>query len=160
MKQIVHSAYIACYLAAIILLLNNLNLQARAPASAIDYQFAVKEAKAIIESQEHWQLMRGSGNSMEPLFGEGSLLLVEKASINQIRPGMVVVYRDSSGMLVAHNVERVEITGVQAKGINNSAADPELVTTENLIGVVFGYLHTRNAPDRDSLPVAVGKSIL
>jgi signal peptidase I len=78
---------------------------------------------------------------MEPEFGNASLLLVAHAGFDELQPGMVVVYRDQAGDLVAHKVLQATAGGWIVKGLNNDRADPGLVTAENLRGVVFGILN-------------------
>lgn len=77
----------------------------------------------------------GRGMSMLPHFPPGSVLVVHPTSYFMLRPGMPVVY-SVRGRDVAHLlVERLP-GGWRAQGVNNLEPDLELVTPENLVGVV------------------------
>ncbi len=118
------------------------SLQA-APAgkTTISYEKALSDAVKIAGMKNSWSVMRGAGNSMVPLYGENSVLVVEKASFTKLSAGMVVVYKDSEGSLVAHPLTGKTGSGWVAQGINNRGVDPEKVNEENYVGVIFGVLN-------------------
>lgn len=140
------------------LMLPSLGFAVSAPVSSVPFTTALAEAQAIVSQQSSWMLYRTEGDSMNPYFGAAALLLVQKASVESLRPGMIAVYEDAEGDLVAHRVERITAEGVIAKGVNNLSEDPLPIRSEALRGVVFGTLHTRgDAPNNIDVPVAYGK---
>lgn len=83
-------------------------------------------------------LVRVTGDSMLPKFGDGTLVVVEETPFGELKEGMTVVYRASNGDFVVHNLVRQSGGGWIARGINNPSFDKELVTGRNYIGVVYG----------------------
>lgn len=90
---------------------------------------------------------------MAPYYGEGSVLLVDRAPYNKLRAGMMVVFRDADGDTVGHWLVRQENGGWVTQGVNNVELDPELLTEANYQGVIFGVLNSRGA-DAEGLRVA------
>lgn len=118
-----------------------------APISPISFETALADAQALAALHPHMTVMRIAGVSMLPYFGSGSLVVVKKISPAHLREGMVVVYRNHFGEIVAHRlVARVE-GGWQVRGWNNDRADSTIVNGANLLGVVYatfqsdGVLH-------------------
>ena len=93
-----------------------------------------------------WTVHRTSGDSMGDFFGDNSLILVQKATLADIRVGMMVVYRSASGELISHKVISHDGTSVQTMGVANWKADPEPVTSDMIVGTVFGVFHSAGAP--------------
>ena len=132
--------------------------------SSVSYERALADAARIVQSHQNWEVMRCAGISMEPFYGQDSIVLVDKVDIADLRSGMIAVYRDADGVLVAHQV--IEATSSQAwgHGINNKQRDPDPITADNLSGVVFTILHTSGQPgagvlaQADTLPVVHGKT--
>jgi signal peptidase I len=128
---------------------------ALAPSSDVPLADALVEARAVAALNPHWEVLAVQGSSMEPQFGDSSLLLVGAATFDDLRPGMVVVYRDATGDWVAHRLIQRTADGWVAKGYNNANNDPGLVTAKNLRGVVFGLVHYQtNAASLAQLPSA------
>ncbi len=129
------------------------------------YQKALNDAAKVAAMNDSWTVMRGAGNSMLPLYGENSVLVVEKASFSQLSTGMVAVYKDSEGSLVAHTLTAKADSGWIAKGINNKSQDPEKVSAENFVGVVFGVFNAFQSGQESvaqisaqEIPVVYGKT--
>lgn len=87
-------------------------------------------------------VVRVSGASMLPYFGEGSVLVLRGTAAENLREGMIVVYRNRFNELVAHRVERLAADGWVVRGANNRSEDSTRVTAENLLGVVYVTLHS------------------
>ena len=133
---------------------------AAAPTSPVPYAVALAEAQKVAALNPAWTVMRCDGDSMTPYFGDASLMLVQPSRVSELRPGMIAVYRDAAGDLVAHSVVKVDASGATLRGFNNTRNDPDVVTDANLAGVVFGFLHSAGGDDATSaaaLPLAVGK---
>ena len=87
-------------------------------------------------------VVRVSGTSMLPYFGDGAVLVLRSMAVDSLKPGMVVVYRNRFGETVAHRVEARTAAGWTVKGANNASADSTLVTAENLMGTVYVTLYS------------------
>ncbi len=148
------------------ILLNLTSLQATvAGKTPVSYQKAFDDAVKVAAMKNSWTVMRGAGNSMAPLYGDNSVLVVEKASFTQLSLGMVAVYRDSEGSLVAHTVTAKTDSGWVAQGLNNRGEDPERISKKNFVGVVFGVFNasqdwqqSKTRPTTEQIPVVYGKT--
>ena len=98
------------------------------------------------------EVLFGAGESMAPVYGDGSVLVTRPIDYRQLRAGMTVVYVSIEGHRVAHRLIRLEDHGWRAQGINNDTPDAELVTPENLVGVVYASL----AQEAGALPAWTG----
>ena len=80
------------------------------------------------------------GRSMGGTFRPGDCLTVAPASLTDVRPGDVVVYRgpnhQGDAEELVHRVMAVAPGGLVARGDNNPCADTTLVTADNLLGRV------------------------
>jgi signal peptidase I len=89
------------------------------------------------------KVVRVAGGSMLPYFGDGSVLVLRAATPETLRAGMIAVYRNRFGELVAHRAERRDEAGAWVmRGANNASEDSTRVTAENLLGVVYVTLHS------------------
>ena len=73
---------------------------------------------------------------MLPLYPDGTVLLLRRQPLAELRPGMTVVFIGDRGRPVAHVLVEKTSRGWQAKGLNNAAADRTLVRTNNYLGAV------------------------
>lgn len=132
--------------------------------SPVSYRDALSDASSIAQLNTNWNVMRCSGASMEPFYSSDSILVVDKVKVADLRIGMIAVYRDADGDLVAHKVIEANSSQAWAKGVNNTHRDPTPITADNLSGVVFTVLHTSgqsSAGDMamvNSLPIVFGKT--
>ncbi|ACB74986.1 S24/S26 family peptidase [Opitutus terrae] len=78
----------------------------------------------------------GEGSSMEPVYVAGTALVIRAGGYQTLRPGMPVVYANTRGVSVAHMVVEQTNYGWVAVGLNNESHDSELVTADNLVGVI------------------------
>jgi hypothetical protein len=145
--------------------LTPLTARATAPSSAVPFVQALADAQKVASTHPGWKVFQAKGQSMEPEFGSFSLLIATNADFSTLRPGMLVVYRDQSGDLVAHRLMAVTTEGWVVKGLNNDKADPGKVTRDNFQGVVFGSLNFKSgtenqmvASDNTAPPVAFAKT--
>lgn len=100
----------------------------------------------IASLSSDWSVKRTAGASMGDFFGDNSLIIVQKATLSDIRVGMMVVYRSSEGELISHKVIGHNGSSLRTTGVANWSADPEPVTDEMLVGAVFAVFHTSGAP--------------
>ena len=89
----------------------------------------------------HYMFIVLSG-SMKPAFDTGSLVFVRPTTIEMIKEGDIITYRGlgEGKQLVSHRAVAIDSTedGIQitTKGDANDAADPNPVTSNNLVGKV------------------------
>ena len=158
------SKFVATFIASTLLGLSSLSA-APAGKTPISYEKALNDAVKVAGMKKSWSVMRGAGNSMVPFYGENSVLVVEKASFAKLSAGMVAVYKDSKGTLVAHPLTARTDSGWLAQGINNRGQDPERVNEENFVGVVFGVFNASEGWQESSakysaeqIPLVYGKT--
>jgi signal peptidase len=90
------------------------------------------------------------GGSMEPAIHLGSVTEVSQVRPADLRPGDVVMLKETSGVLVSHRITRVlqlpDGLYIETKGDANASVDPVLVTVSQVVGRVdlaipgVGYL--------------------
>lgn len=102
---------------------------------------AVADATALA-SKKGDRVVRVEGSSMLPYFGDGAVLVVRKGAVEDLREGMVVLYRNRFNELVAHRIEGRSGDGWLVRGANNASADSTLVTAGNLLGTVYATFYT------------------
>jgi hypothetical protein len=87
----------------------------------------------------------GVGESMEPLFATHTAIVVAPVKFKALKKGMTVVYINSRGRMVAHSLTGDLPKGWIAQGVNNDEEDDDLVTPQNLVGVIvnaFAEMHS------------------
>ncbi|MBL9208255.1 MAG: S24/S26 family peptidase [Opitutaceae bacterium] len=84
---------------------------------------------------------------MAPVFGDATLLVIEKVQFERLQPGMTVAYQNDRGRRVVHQLLEPTASGWRVQGLNNESADRDRVTRENLIGVVYASLATDPSED-------------
>lgn len=80
--------------------------------------------------------IRGTGDSMQPLYRDGVVMVVAPTGFNDLRRGQTVVYENEAGRTVAHVLVARCRTGWRVAGLNNRVHDHEGVNHRNLRGVV------------------------
>lgn len=120
---------------------------------------ALEEARQIVADRNGWSIYRGDGHSMAPRFDATHLLIVKEADFGNLQPGMIALFRDAEGDLVAHTVSQCDDTGFTTRGLNNRRSDPVRIPGEALLGVLIGTLAADAAiPEAYPLPTALGKT--
>lgn len=94
---------------------------------------AAEQAAAKIPGAE---AMWGVGESMEPLYSSHTAIVVAPVGFKQLKKGMTVVYYNRDGEMVAHALTGDLPKGWIAQGVGNDHEDDDLVTAENLVGVI------------------------
>jgi hypothetical protein len=79
----------------------------------------------------------GSGESMQPLYAPGTILVMQQCAFDKLRPGQTALYRTKAGKVVAHVLIARARDGWRATGLNNRIHDMEPVLAENLVGIVI-----------------------
>jgi hypothetical protein len=115
---------------------------AKAPPSAnVAKLQAWNDAEMLAQRAEGRSAAAGAGNSMLPIYGDHTMLVINAVPYDTLRPGMTVAYRNSRGVEVVHKLIGKESGGWRVAGLNNEEADEELVTPFNLIGVIYATLN-------------------
>ena len=65
--------------------------------------------------------------------------MVRTTGLKKIEPGDIILFRKGDGPEIVHRVVSVESSGLVTRGDNNSFPDAELVTLQNVLGVVTGF---------------------
>lgn len=112
------------------------------PFTPFSAEAALVDAHRLAAKREGSQVVRIEGQSMLPYFGDGSVLVTNQITTAELRPGMVVVYRNRFGEMVAHRVETLAESGWIVRGYNNDASDSTPVTDQNLVGVVYATFYS------------------
>jgi len=120
---------------------------AETPASVVEGGVAavLRDAHMLATRHDGAQVLRVSGQSMLPFFGDGAVLVMKPISAAELRPGMVVVYENRFGETVAHRVLSAIEGGWRVHGYNNDRADSTRVDQSNLRGVVYAIFHPRRS---------------
>ena len=92
--------------------------------------------------------MVGAGDSMKPMYGENTILVISKITYEDLKPGMNVVYTSRRGRQVVHQILERDATGWRIQGLNNEKEDTERVTRTNLVGVVYASLSYTEEPSK------------
>lgn len=79
----------------------------------------------------------GLGDSMEPLYPHGTVLVCAPRAYSELRRGETVLFRNRSDRLVAHLLLTHTRDGWRVRGLNNRWQDMEPVVPSNLVGVVI-----------------------
>ncbi len=74
---------------------------------------------------------------MLPVYGENTVLVLQKVPFAELSAGMNVAYRNRRGRVVVHRLVTRDSIGWRAVGLNNPQEDTERVTEFNLLGIVY-----------------------
>lgn len=113
-----------------------------APATDVGKVEAWSDAERVAARGEGRVTVIGSGESMRPIYGENSVLVITKIDYAALKPGMQVAYINAAGRRVVHVLLKPDARGWRVQGLNNADEDLERVTAHNLIGVVYASFAT------------------
>ncbi|MBI5381740.1 MAG: S24/S26 family peptidase [Opitutae bacterium] len=99
-----------------------------------------KDTEMLAAREQGRGALIGGGASMNPIYGDNTMLVVTPIGYDDLRVGMYVVYLNRYNRRVAHVLIAKEAKGWRAQGLNNPEQDNDLVTPTNLIGVVYASL--------------------
>lgn len=106
---------------------------------------AWRRAGLIAEEAPDSFVLVGSGQSMQPLYAPGTILVFQKFPYELLEPGQTVLYRNQARKVVAHVLVTKAHDGWRVAGLNNGHQDMEPVQEDNLVGVVIAAF--RPLPD-------------
>jgi hypothetical protein len=98
---------------------------------------AWQRASACAERAPDSFVLVGSGQSMQPLYPPGTILVLQKFPYEFLERGQTVLYRNHNSKVVAHVLVAKARDGWRVAGLNNSQHDMEPVQADNLVGVVI-----------------------
>lgn len=107
------------------------------PSTDVSRVQAWKDAERVSQMGEGRVSAVGSGGSMQPVFGNNTVIVITKIAFEDLKPGMTVAYLNKKGHQVVHQLLEKKTKGWRVQGLNNETEDLELVTRENLLGVVY-----------------------
>lgn len=107
------------------------------PSVAVPKNQAWRDAEALAALDPSRLTVIGSGESMKPVYGENTVLVLQKVAFDSLKAGMNVAYRNQSGRIVLHRLVALESGRWRVRGLNNEDEDDERVTPENLLGIVY-----------------------
>jgi len=110
-----------------------------APATDVGRTQAWKDAEAVVAMGKGRLSAIGAGESMLPVYGEGTVLVLSRIDFASLRAGMQVAYVNDAGHQVVHVLVNLDAAsgGWRVRGLNNEYDDRVRVTPSNLIGVVY-----------------------
>jgi hypothetical protein len=112
-----------------------------APTSDVRRVEAWQDAERIAAAAPDRSPAVGRGESMAPIFGDSTMLVLTRLPFSELEPGMMVAYRNLNGFQVVHRlVERTARGEWTVRGLNNPRMDQERVTAANYLGVVYASL--------------------
>ena len=98
---------------------------------------AWRDAEAVAALDPNRLTVIGAGASMRPVYGENTVLVLQKVPFESLTAGMNVAYRNQRGAVVLHRLVSQDAGGWRAAGFNNEVEDRERVTPFNLLGIVY-----------------------
>lgn len=128
-----------------------------APYSNVTTDKALSEAEWLISVNRGWEVFRAKGDSMHPVYGENSLLLISHTTFENLREGMIALYVDGDGDIVGHRLTQRDASGWRAKGTFSNRIDPNTIHPANYVGVVAAVMHTSGSSTPENLTVVTGK---
>lgn len=109
---------------------------------------AWQRATEIAENTPGAFVLVGSGQSMQPLYSPGTILVLRQLPYAELKRGQTALYRSKESKIVAHVLIAKARDGWRVQGLNNRIHDMEPVLSENLVGVVVAAFKpvTRSRP--------------
>ncbi len=94
-------------------------------------------AKAVVASAPGAFVIRGQGQSMQPLYPNGTLLIVQPIAYENLIRGMTVVFQSPDKRSITHLLVAKTADGWRTSGLNNHNPDFLPVNSQSIRGVVI-----------------------
>jgi hypothetical protein len=107
------------------------------PSADVTVDQAWRDAKSVADRAPGRLPVVGTGASMQPVYGDNTMLVITPIDFDDLKAGMTVAYVNRSGVRIVHVLEEKVAHGWRVRGFNNEQEDSELVTRKNLIGVIY-----------------------
>ena len=118
------------------------------PSADVNVNEAWRDAKMVAAREPGRLPAAGTGSSMQPVYGDNTLLVISPIDYGQLRAGMTVAYVNHNGVRVVHRLVEKREGGWRVMGLNNERVDTDLVTQKNLLGVIYASFNY----DSDAAP--------
>lgn len=118
------------------------------PSANVNVDQAWHDAKMVAGRQPGRMPAVGAGASMQPVYGDNTMLVISPIDYSQLREGMSVAYLNRRGVRVVHRLVEEVDGGWRVIGLNNEREDEDLVTRRNLIGVVYASFNYEDEPPK------------
>jgi hypothetical protein len=115
------------------------------PSSDVGRMQAWQDAEQVSARQAGRETVIGSGDSMRPIYGDRTVLVLAPIDYANLKAGMQIGYVNRHGRRVVHVLLAPDNDGWRVQGLNNESEDRERVTRYNLIGVVYASFATDGA---------------
>ena len=115
------------------------------PSSDVGRLQAWQDAEQVSARESGRETVIGSGDSMLPIFGDRTVLVLAPIDYANLKAGMQIGYVNRFGRRVVHVLLEPSAEGWLVQGLNNEFEDRERVTRSNLIGVVYASFATDSA---------------
>lgn len=110
------------------------------PSANVSRLQAWKDAEMIASLAPGRLEVVGSGDSMRPMYGDNTILVIARIPFAELQTGMTVAYTNQRNHRVVHQLLERDRTGWRIQGLNNAEEDHDRVAADNLIGVVYASL--------------------
>jgi hypothetical protein len=120
------------------------------PSADVNVNEAWRDAKMVAAREPGRMPAVGTGSSMQPVYGDNTLLVISPIDYGQLRTGMTVAYVNHDGVHVVHRLVEKREDGWRVMGLNNERVDNDLVTRKNLLGVIYASFNydSEAAPEK------------
>ena len=119
------------------------------PAADVNVDDAWRDTKLVAGREPGRTPAVGVGSSMQPVYGDNTMLVISAIDYDQLRPGMTVAYVSHRGVRVVHRLVEKLADGWRVQGLNNDRVDDDVVTRKNLIGVIYAsFNYTDETPPK------------
>jgi hypothetical protein len=115
------------------------------PSTDVGRLQAWQDAEQVSARQAGRETVIGSGDSMRPIYGDRTVLVLAPIDYANLKAGMQIGYVNRHGRRVVHVLLAPGTDGWRVQGLNNESEDRERVTRYNLIGVVYASFATDGA---------------
>lgn len=107
------------------------------PTAEVTRLQAWRDAETLASLAPGRTVVVGSGASMRPVYGDSTILVLEKVPFDSLVPDTNVAYINRHGRVVVHRLVAREGRHWRVAGLNNPREDTERVTPHNFLGVIY-----------------------
>lgn len=119
------------------------------PSADVNVNDAWRDAKLVAGREPGRTPAVGAGSSMQPVYGDNTMLVISAIDYDQLRAGMTVAYVNHRGVRVVHRLVERLADGWRVQGLNNDRVDDDVVTRKNLIGAIYAsFNYTDETPEK------------
>jgi len=107
---------------------------------------ALHLAEQYVADHPGTEYMIGSGESMMPVYKDHTVIITQRISVSELKPGMTVVFVGDRGFPVAHALVAKSADGWIAMGVGNAECDQTRVREDNYLGAVVKAYEPTSSP--------------